>query len=623
MSEMTRVWEEMQAVKRRVLELEALEPKHGAATADYATTAGDSALLGGLPPSAYGPCGQRWYDVMCYGAYGDGASHLLQAEYPGGYADALAAHPWIDAGVWAANPEMDWIGWQGAIYTAIDDGGGLVFGPSGHYIIDTLIDCDPAVSGTCVPITIAGQGYTTWVQRKAATVLTTLLRVRSTANPAVQIEGWVVRDLRLDGNKGGGGTVDKILRVSISDSATPAKGIIARVWAHDGTDVAGGGEGGGIALTNYTGKTLQEHYDQQVIISDCYAYDNGTSNAWGIGLNSNRGVVIHNCQCWGNQSMGITVWDSQDVLIDGCLCRDNVQNNINVESCQRVTIDGCTTYGFDNSTTLSAVKIFASQWVTVTGCNLYHHTTGAGAGSSYGIRIWGKNSVTQLADPCAHILITGNVLYKGGSDGYGIQLYDASGAGTYSPEDVQIRDNDIYLDQSLLRNRAIYADSVVDIEIQDNRILGGIVLIGQDSDAVIRGNTISAEYDQLLHVIRVTDFDHLEVSDNELVCDLLGANFCNAALYVASNLYYLQMHDNRIRGKVDYILRGGATLYASAHGNHVGALTVDTARINGVTYPPAAGTWPTDATIWCDFNGSGNPSCYTWTGANWVAGANW
>jgi hypothetical protein len=627
-NETTRVWEELHAVKRRVLELEALEPHGGAATADYATTAGDSALLGGLPPSAYGPCGQRWFDVKCYGAYGDAASHLLQDEYAD-YATALAAHPWIDAGIWAANPEMDWIGWQGAINAAVEAGGGRVYGPAGIYIIDTLIDCDPATSGTCVPITICGQGYNTHLQRKAATVLSALLRVRSTANPAVQAQGVVVRDLQLDGNKAGGGTVDKVLRMSVADSTTPAKWVLARLWVHDGTETAAAGEGGGIALLNYGGKTLQEHNNQQVIISDCYAYDNGTTNAWGIGLNSNRGVIIHNCQCWANGSMGITAWDCQDVLIDGCLCRDNVQNNINVESSQRVTIDGCQTYGYDNSTTLAGVKIFASQWVTVTGCNIYQHTTGAGAGSSYAMHIWGQAPgipPEQLGDPCAHILIEGNIIHKAGSDGYGIRLYDASGAGTYSPEDVTIRGNDIILDQSLLRNRAIYADTCVDIEVEGNRIEGGIVLRGQDSDAVVRGNTILAEYDQLLHVIRVRDLDHVEVTDNEFVCDVGNANMCNAALYVASNLNYLQFHDNRIRGRVDYVVlgAGGAVVvYPSAHGNHIGGLTVDTALLTGTTYPPAAGTWPVGATIWCDFSGSTNPSCYTWTGANWVAGANW
>ena len=627
MNEAERLWEKLRKQGRRLDELNAMEPHGGAAysdeaghalTADVALQANNADTLDLLHALDIGG-----YNVKAYGAVGDGSTHPLSDVYAD-LAAAQAVYPFVSA----LTQELDYAGWQAAINAAELAGGGLVFGPAGTYLIDTALENDAN------NVTIAGMGYSTCLKTRTAATVSHILRIKG-PDAATQICGWCVRDLQLDGNKDGVSTwCSKLLRVVATDVDTPMHGVIRNVWAHGGSDAGGpgsGSEGGGIALASQAA-ALGAHYWQGVIIEGCHCWDNGDTTAWGIGLNGSRGVSIIGCHCWDNESMGITSWDSQDVTIQGCVCRDNTSNNYNVESSDRVTIGGSLAYCAQNESVLG-VKVANSVDVIVQGCVVEIDSNSA---SSACVRVRTLDAVaTQIDRASAHVHILNCLLRKtntaGTTGGYVVWLDDKPTGGADDPRDIRIRGNEIVNAQDVLVYQGIYGD-VVNIEISDNHIESAILLVGLESAVLIEDNEFVAAYDDLRNVIRLNDtgaqaYDHSAmISNNKFVCDVAAQNTVAAVVHFAAAYAYCQFLGNRIRGKVDWVLRAATGVTTpSCQGNHVGGLTVDTALLT-TTYPGAgapAGTWPVGSTIWCDWNGSGQPSCYTWNGANWVAGANW
>ena len=577
---------------------------------------------GGVQPGIQGPagpagadadvCDMRWYDVKCYGAIGDGAAHPVDLFY-GSEALANAAYPFMVAADWP-HGEMDYLGWQAAVIAAEAAGGGAVYGPAGDYMLSSSIE----VTEHLAHVTIMGDGFSTRLFTKHAATLSHLLLIKS-SDAAQQICGWTVKDIQLDGMKDGVHTTcSKCLRVTLSDVDVPANGIIDHVWAHDSSDStspASGAEGGGIAIS-LVGTPMEDHYYQGVVISNCYAYDNGDTWAWGIGLNANRGVLIHDCQCWGNKSMGITSWYSQDVTIKGCSCRNNLSININSESSDRVIVEGCLAEGVANVSVDQGIRILNSRYVDILGCIVKQE---ADAEASAAIRIQGLIDATQAAYGPSHILVSDCILHKFGHDGAVIWLDDDAG-GTYDPEEVRIRGCEIINAQTGHHvSWGIYGNAI-NIEITDNHIESGIYVIGVASDCLIDGNKLLCEFLTASNAIRIDAMAHAVVSNNAVAIDLANTNIGTSFLRVAGAISYLQVLGNKIRGRVDYILYGsGGNIYPSAQGNLIGPLTIDTALTTGITYPPAAAVGTNGGTVWCDWAGSGQPMCYTRTGGAWVA----
>lgn len=548
-----------------------------------------------------------WFDVKRFGAIGDGSEHPLSDKYAT-LADAQLDYSFATA----LTQELDWAGWQAAINTAEAAGGGVVYGSAGNYCIDTTLTNDADY------VTIMGDGFSTRLYTRTGAAVSQLLLIKKVVTaPTTQIVGWRVHNIQLDGNKDGGTTkCYKCLRVNLTDKDVPAHGIIDHVWAHDSSDAAGTGEGGGIAIAS-TATALGAHYWQGVEIANCYTYDNGDTNGWGIGLNSNRGVTITNCHSWGNQSMGVTVYDSQDVVLTGCISYDNITNNLNVESSDRVVIDGCIATGQDNVTVGLGLKISNSVDVQAQNCHILHD---ADAATSAAVRIRTVDTVaTQLDRAAKRVLLTNCQIYKQGTNGYAVWLDDKPADGSDDPTDIRIRGCEIRNEQTNHISYGIYGDAN-GIEISDNHIYGGIDLYAGGGTPEIVNNTFECEFDTLADVVNLNAYTDARMNGNLAICDTAAANTVRAVCRSADNMTYLEFNNNRVTGKVDYVLRGtsGKTIYPTARGNYIGNLTIDTAITSNAVWPPASGTWPTGSTVWCDLDSGGYQYWYTYNGTAWI-----
>lgn len=564
------------------------------------------------------PVTQTFDPLEDYSAPADGASHPLDTWFSS-LAQAQTDYPWLTAAHWP-DAEMDWLAWQAAI-DAAEAVRGRVHARYGDYLINFALRND--ASG----VIIEGDGYGTRLIAQndpTGAAIDEILRLQH-SDPTQQLQGWVVRDLNLDGNKAGS-LCTRGLRAVTTHVNVPAKGRIEGVWAHDVHGTFGTNEGAGIVVICSPAAPAGTLYYHDIAMRDCMTYDCGSTYGYGLGVNAIRGVTLAGCHSWGNQSQGFGLWKASNVAFAGCESYRNYGNQYSLESADHVTLTGCLGDSDTAPSRYSTLKVYTSEYVTATGCQFRLHSNEWDSQTVY--IFGGATTSSQWNRPSKHVLLEDCIIEKTGGNGRAIYLGANPTTGLCPSEDVQIRNCEILNKQTANVYNGIIGRAL-NVQITGNRIRGGIDLTGDGTSIEVSGNRIDAEFEAgtVRDVIHLKNYVNPQVNGNEVICDVAGANSVRAWLkFSTTSVWYAQVLGNRIRGRVDYIIMGpggGLVCYPSAQGNHIGGLTVDTALLSGTTYPPAAGTWPTGATIWCDFNGSGNPSCYTWDGAAWQPGANW
>lgn len=303
------------------------------------------------PPGAFNSdlnINTEWFNVVSFGAVGDGASHPASSIY-GSLAALQAAYPWATA----LTNEINWLAFQGAIYAAENAGGAVVFVPYGTYVMDnsssaldgsgTLFqgEYENSAFASSYPANILGcGGRAAFGQNNASSVLYwpsdlgkpsqasftgaisgTTLTASSVSNfiiPNMWLSGSGVATAtkilyQITGTANGAGTYRVSISQSVSSEAMTASFVVIGNWS---------GRRAGMVMGQSTDTFNGEH----AYIQDIDLFGPGVGNTKGvstsdmIGLQTCDRVVLERITCNGfyaglNVVGGQTAW--RDSIFEG------------------------------------------------------------------------------------------------------------------------------------------------------------------------------------------------------------------------------------------------------------------------------------------------------------------
>lgn len=280
------------------------------------------------------------------------------------------------------------------------------------------------------------------------------------------IQDVSVRNLNLNGNKAnqsGAYYMKCIMVVCVSSNSTPLNVLLDGLYCHDA--YTGSLEGGGISVTgDDQSYVMTDYYPQNVIISNCYCYNNA---GWGIGTNFGNSIVISNNVCWNNDTQGITLWNTQDSVVSANRCYANGSYDFNTEICDRITISG----NSSNSNQAAALRVFNTVDITIVG-NMFTHNNYWYLNFAIGI-VSGHanfNGITYKQRPCSNVQISSNMVKSTGSDGYVLSIVNPSDSNGSYAENFAININD-----NVFNNTATFKGvtlAATDVNFENNKVYG-------------------------------------------------------------------------------------------------------------------------------------------------------
>ena len=313
---------------------------------------------------------------------------------------------------------------QRAIDAAQASGGGLVYVPPGRYILSS--DGSHCLRVTSDGISLCGCGFSSVFVCRAYTRVSSLLCIESAAPRDRQITGVTIESLRFDGNRAAqrGAYQMKNLVVNVSDEHdSPSHILLRTLWTHDAYSGVLPIEGGGISVEGSDHRLRDGPQDlrpwaETVVISNCFAYDNG---GWGIGTNWSSAITVVANVTHGNATMGITCWNSQDGIVANNFSYDNGDRSLNIEACDRLTVVGNhLSDGRADAVSIynSRDVLFASNRVRLRNDYWDAHALRISSGPGYGT----DHNTDYRQRSSERVQVFQNVITKEGKDGYALMV---------------------------------------------------------------------------------------------------------------------------------------------------------------------------------------------------------